>query len=131
MRKEARLEQIRNSVEKFIELKKSTFLYRLCPLNGNYWSFLDYLGPDHFQISYQPISVASTLLLTLSKHMQSTDPDTFITREFIQKIFLFFNLCIANSLPTVMAAGRAGGITIVIISKAFTAMSAGWTFRDS
>lgn len=60
MRKEARLEQIRNSIEKFIELKKSTFLYRLCPLNGNYWSFLDYLGPDHFQISYQPISVAST-----------------------------------------------------------------------
>lgn len=55
--------------------------------------------------------------LTLSKQIQSTEPDTLITLEFIQNILLFFSLFRAYSFPTVMAAGRAGGTAIVIKSK--------------
>lgn len=60
---------------------------------------------------------------TLSKQTQLTDPDTLITLEFIQKIEAFFSLDSAYSLPTVMAAGSAGGTAIVIRSSAFMAMS--------
>lgn len=61
--------------------------------------------------------------LTLSKQTQSTDPDTLITLELMQNILLFFSLFKAYSLPTVMAAGRAGGTAIVIKSKDLMIMS--------
>lgn len=35
----------------------------------------------------------------------------------MQKIFFFFSLLIANTVPTVIAAGNAGGTVIVIRSR--------------
>lgn len=60
---------------------------------------------------------------TLSKQTQLTDPDTFITLEFMQKMLFFFSRSIAYSLPTVIAIGKAGGMAMVTKSKAFMAMS--------
>lgn len=47
-----------------------------------------------------------------------------MTLGLIQNILDFFNLDIAYSLPTVIAAGNAGGTTIVIMSKDFIIISA-------
>ncbi len=53
----------------------------------------------------------------LSKTMRFTLPATFTLGGEIQKIFFFFNLLIAKTVPTVIAAGRAGGTVIVIKSS--------------
>ena len=42
----------------------------------------------------------------------------------MQKILRFFSLDIAKAVPTVMAAGRAGGTVIVIRSRDLSTMSA-------
>lgn len=55
--------------------------------------------------------------------MQSMDPDTLIVLGEMQKIWSFFSRFWAYSLPTVIAAGKAGGTTIVIKSKASTNIS--------
>lgn len=55
--------------------------------------------------------------------MQSTDPETFITLEFMQKICFFFNLYVAYNFPIVIAAGSAGGTAIVITSRDFSKIS--------
>jgi hypothetical protein len=64
-----------------------------------------------------------TLPLTLSKHTQLMEPATLMTLELMQKILQAFSLFCAYSLPTVSAAGRAGGITIVMRSSALIATS--------
>jgi hypothetical protein len=61
--------------------------------------------------------------LTLSKHTQLMEPATLMTLEFMQYILQACSLFCAYSLPTVSAAGKAGGITIVIRSSALIATS--------
>ena len=47
-----------------------------------------------------------------------------MTREgLMQIILLFFKRCKAYNVPTLMAAGRAGGTAIVITSNAFLTIS--------
>ena len=43
----------------------------------------------------------------------------------MQKIFIVFSLLIANTEPTVIAAGKAGGTVIVIKSSDLSTMSHG------
>lgn len=59
---------------------------------------------------------------TLSKQIQLMLPETLIALVLIQKIWWFFNLDWAYNFPTVITAGRAGGMTIVIMSKALAAV---------
>lgn len=63
--------------------------------------------------------------LTLSKHMASSEPQTLTARVLRQATRARLNLATAYSRPTVMAAGKAGGITIVIMSNALSAISEG------
>lgn len=63
--------------------------------------------------------------LTLSKQTQLMEPETLIILEFMQYTLAFFNRWSAYNFPTVIAAGRAGGITMVIKSKALMRMSIG------
>lgn len=46
-----------------------------------------------------------------------------MTLLLIQYICVRFNLACAYNFPTVIAAGKAGGTTIVIISRALIAIS--------
>lgn len=62
-------------------------------------------------------------MLTLSKQTQEVLPQTLITLGLMQYTLAFFNLDIAYNLPTVIAAGKAGGTTIVIISSDFIIIS--------
>lgn len=58
-----------------------------------------------------------TLLPTLSKQTAFILPQTLILRGLIQYMSLFFIRDWANTIPTVRAAGRAGGTAIVITSR--------------
>lgn len=61
--------------------------------------------------------------LTLSKQTQLIEPDTLMTLELMQDILHFLSRLRAYNFPIVMVAGRAGGITMVIISRAFKIIS--------
>lgn len=68
-------------------------------------------------------------MCTLSKHKQSIEPDTLMTRELIQEICFFLSLLTAKILPTVVAAGSATGMAIVrrssdLIMISFKSLSA-------
>lgn len=67
--------------------------------------------------------------VTLSKQTQSMEPDTLITLELMHDIWCFLSLLRAYSFPIVMVAGRAGGITIVMMSRAFNTISPGLSPR--
>lgn len=55
--------------------------------------------------------------------MQSIEPETLILLGDMQNICSFFSRFCAYNLPTVIAAGNAGGTTIVIKSNASTNIS--------
>lgn len=55
--------------------------------------------------------------------MQSNDPLTLTARVLRHEISAFLSRPTAYSLPTVMAAGSAGGTTIVMMSRAFRIIS--------
>ncbi len=55
---------------------------------------------------------------TLSKQIHLSLPQTLILGGLMQKMPAFFRRFWAYTVPTVMAAGRAGGTTIVMMSKA-------------
>lgn len=61
-------------------------------------------------VSYQRI-------FTLSKHAILILPQTFILGGLIQNIPIFFKRFWLYTVPTAIAAGRAGGTTIVITSN--------------
>lgn len=61
----------------------------------------------------------------MSKHTQSMEPLTLTARVLRQAILARFSRDTAYSRPTVMAAGRAGGTTIVMMSSALMAISPG------
>ena len=53
----------------------------------------------------------------LSNHITFIDPAAFIFGGLIQLIFFCFNLLKEKVIPIDIAAGKAGGTVIVIISK--------------
>ena len=53
----------------------------------------------------------------LSKTIKLTRPAMFILSGEIQNMFCFLSLETANTIPTVIAAGKAGGTVIVTKSK--------------
>lgn len=59
---------------------------------------------------------SSVKVPVLSKTMIETHPATLILGGSIQKIFLLLSCLTARMTPEVIAAGRAGGIAIVIKS---------------
>lgn len=59
----------------------------------------------------------TNLAYTLSKQTNLTFPATLILGGAVQNMPFFFSLLWAYIVPTVIAAGKAGGTTIVIISK--------------
>lgn len=81
------------------------------------------LKDDKWDISRIPISYVTTEKLTLSKQTQSIEPETLMTLELMQDILYFLRRLRAYNFPIVMVAGRAGGITMVIISRAFKIIS--------
>lgn len=76
---------------------------------------------DHQLINSFTVSTKTNF--TLSKQTQLIEPDTLIVLGLMQNMFDFSSLACAYIRPTVMAAGKAGGTTIVIRSKASSVMS--------
>lgn len=72
--------------------------------------------------TYKPSSVNVPVL---SNTINCTLPLTFTLGGEIQKILCFFSLLIAKTVPTVIAAGRAGGTVIVIRSSDLSTIAAG------
>ena len=58
-----------------------------------------------------------SLFLTLSKQNTFSLPQKLILGGLIQNICFFFNRLWAYTVPTVMAAGKAGGTIIVMMSR--------------
>ena len=69
------------------------------------------------------LSPSSVRVPVLSKTIIWTLPAAFMLKGLIQYIFLSLSLDSANMIPTLIAAGRAGGTEIVIKSKNLTIVS--------
>lgn len=69
--------------------------------------------------------------VTLSKQAQLMEPETLIVLGLMQYIWFFLRRDWAYIRPTVIAAGRAGGTTIVIRSRESRAMSLTGTPRNA
>ncbi len=88
------------------------------------WSFTD-LNPE-------TESPSSVKVPVLSKIMIETLPATLILGGSIQKILHFLSYLTAKITPEVIAAGRAGGIAIVIKSMNLLKVPQGvWYFRET
>lgn len=66
---------------------------------------------------------------TLSKHTRLICPHILILCGEIQKIFFFFSLFWAYTMPMVRAAGSTGGTVTVSRIKAMVAVSLGETWE--
>lgn len=71
-----------------------------------------------------------SLELTLSKHTRLIWPHILILCGEMQKIFFFFSLFWAYTLPMVRAAGSTGGTVAVRRIRAMVTVSLGGTWRE-